>query len=184
MFKTIFPTSFYWCFDIPNFDEVKNYVNKQNNINNTKTWGKDCKVDTILLEAKETQFLLKPSFDLFSQYAFSKSVNVKMNNPWINLYKRDYFQEIHDHKSDIASVFFINDGEYFSKFYFYNRYNNCASNSLINLVEEVNQNDQYIPEYKEGQVIFFPGTMLHGVSPHQSDVIRKTLSCNFDIVNF
>ena len=31
--------------------------------------------------------------------------------------------------------------------------------------------------------MFFPGYMLHGVSPHKSDIIRKTLSFNLDIKN-
>ena len=36
-------------------------------------------------------------------------------------------------------------------------------------------------QLKAGDIMFFPGYMLHGVSPHKSDIIRKTLSFNLDI---
>lgn len=187
MFNTFFPSSFYWCFDIPNFDEMRDFVNsKQQADDIPQLWSIDCKVDTIKLQAQEVQSLIQPSFALFSEYAFSRSANIKMYDPWINLYKRGYFQEIHDHKVDIASVFFINDGEGFSNFHFYNRYNNCASIKLLKRIddEQMQNNDKYYPKYTEGQVLFFPGTMLHGVTPHNSDVVRKTLSCNFEIVDY
>ena len=35
--------------------------------------------------------------------------------------------------------------------------------------------------YKKGDIIFFPSHTLHGVTSHQSDDIRKTLSVNFKI---
>ena len=38
-----------------------------------------------------------------------------------------------------------------------------------------------LDDYKEGDILFFPGGILHGVSPHNSSVVRKTLSFNFDI---
>ena len=64
------------------------------------------------------------------------------------------------------------------------RYNVTASNKLLRCLKynELNEGDKWTPEYKAGQVLFFPGTMLHGVTPHKSDVVRETLSCNFDIV--
>ena len=36
----------------------------------------------------------------------------------------------------------------------------------------------YYPEVKAGDVILFPSHMLHGVSPHGSDTVRKTFSFN------
>jgi len=33
---------------------------------------------------------------------------------------------------------------------------------------------------KEGEVIFFPGWLQHGVTPHKSDIVRKTLACNYN----
>ena len=36
-------------------------------------------------------------------------------------------------------------------------------------------------DYEAGEVIFFPGHMLHGVTPHKSDEVRKTFSVNFNL---
>ena len=36
------------------------------------------------------------------------------------------------------------------------------------------------PDIKEGDIIIFPGYLDHGVSPHNSDSKRITLSCNFN----
>ena len=185
MYNNLFPTLFYWIYDIPNFEELKEYAESKKDINNHREpWQNDCLVDTTYITTPEFIRYLKPSLDLFTEEAFTRSTNLNAGYPWINYYKKGYFQEIHDHKSDIASVFFLNDGEDFSKFYFYNRYNSTASIRFLELLKypELNKGDKWTPNYKEGQVIFFPGTMLHGVSVHNSDVLRKTISCNFHIM--
>lgn len=186
MFTKVFPTVYYWKYDIPNFDELKEYVKSKKNVVNeyNHPWTKGCLVDTTFINEPDFVKILKPSLDLLTGEAFAIRVNIDAGYPWINRYKKGYHQEIHDHKSDIASVFFLNEGEDFSEFYFYNRYNVTASNRLLRCLKynELNEGDKWTPEYKAGQVLFFPGTMLHGVTPHKSDVVRETLSCNFDIV--
>ena len=37
--------------------------------------------------------------------------------------------------------------------------------------------------FEKGDILFFPSHILHGLSSHNSDVIRKTLSFNFDILD-
>ena len=37
------------------------------------------------------------------------------------------------------------------------------------------------PKIKAGDIMFFSSNLFHGVSPHENDMIRKTLSVNFDI---
>ena len=37
------------------------------------------------------------------------------------------------------------------------------------------------PKIESGDIIFFPGHMLHGVTPHESDEVRITMSANFDL---
>lgn len=186
MFTKVFPTVYYWKYDIPNFKELKEYVkSKRDETNDIKQpWTKGCLVDTTFIDKVDFVDILKPSIDLLTGEAFREPANINSGYPWINRYKRGYHQEIHDHKTDIASVFFLNDGKGFSEFYFYNRYNVTASNRLMKVLKynELNEGDKWTPEYKAGQVLFFPGTMLHGVTPHKSDVVRETLSCNFDIV--
>ena len=184
MYNKLYPTLFYWKYDIPNFEELKEYADSKNEVNNHReAWQNECKVDTTYIITPEFVDYIKPSLDLFLDEAFHGGISINAHYPWINYYQEGYFQEIHDHKTDIASVFFLNDGENFSQFYFYNRYNNIASNALMTALnyEELNRGDKWMPEYKAGQVLFFPGTMLHGVSVHKSKVLRKTLSCNFNI---
>ena len=38
-------------------------------------------------------------------------------------------------------------------------------------------------EFMAGDVLLFPSHMLHGVSPHNSDIIRKTFSFNVIVTN-
>ena len=45
----------------------------------------------------------------------------------------------------------------------------------------VNYSDNYTPELKTGDFIVFPSHILHGVTPHNSDSVRKTLSFNINI---
>ena len=184
MFDKCYPSLFYWKYNIPNFKELKEYADSKNEVNNHReTWQNECKIDTTYITTPDFVDIIKPSLDLFIREAFHSGANINIMYPWVNYYKEGYFQEIHDHKSDIASVFFLNDGKDFSKFYFYNRNNNVASNKLMAALQdaELNTGDKWMPEYKAGQVLFFPGTMLHGVSPHKSNVLRKTLSCNFNL---
>ena len=36
---------------------------------------------------------------------------------------------------------------------------------------------------QKGEVIFFPGHVLHGVTPHLSDEVRKTIATNISLVS-
>ena len=95
------------------------------------------------------------------------------------MYKRGYHQEIHAHKgNDISSVFFVNDGENFSKLFFFDR-NSCNFSSKYE--ELISYTNTCNLKYKKGDIAFFPSHLLHGVSPHGSDMIRKTMSANITI---
>ena len=178
----IFPTSIYWVYKIPNFQEIKSFADSQKNVDNSNfSWGQVCKIDRILLKSNQVENLIKPSLELFWE-SFKKPANIRMYHPWINLYKKDYFQEVHEHDSDISCTFFLNDGPDFSKFYFFNRHSNGISNSLRDLFDVTTDQTFWFPNCKEGEVLFFPGSLLHGVTPHNSDIVRKTLTINFDIL--
>ena len=148
-----------------------------------ENWVNACKIDTIFVDKPDFLDIIKPSIDLFTGEAFNREVRLNVSFPWINNYTKGCFQEVHDHRSDVACVFFLNDGEDFSKFFFFNRNNNSCSimfNSVM-VYDELRLTDKYYPDVKAGKVIFFPGTMLHGVTMHNSDVVRKTVSCNFNL---
>mgnify|MGYP005622815763 FL=1 len=102
-----------------------------------------------------------------------------MYDPWLNLYKRGYYQEIHDHAGlDISSVFFANDGIDFGKFFFVDRHSCNFSEEYEDLISYTNHHQ---PTVKKGDIIFFSSHLLHGVSSHENDDIRKTLSVNFKL---
>ena len=108
-----------------------------------------------------------------------KKFNYTMFNPWLNLYERGYYQELHCHKgNDLSSIFFVNDGINFSELFFYDRNANNFSDNFEELISY--ESTTNIP-YKKGDIIFFPSHTLHGVTSHQNDEIRKTLSVNFKI---
>jgi len=70
--------------------------------------------------------------------------------------------------------------EGYSQFYFLDRHVDLSTTWRYVLS---NTEQSHIPKIEAGDIIFFPGHMLHGVSPHKHDNVRKTLSCNFWIKN-
>ena len=179
MLVSPFTSEFYTIFPAPNADEFIELIDKSKDINNDHfDWGSKCKIDRIPLSWKDTIDLYEPSIELLYK-EFNKSFSYTLFDPWINLYKKGYYQEIHAHKgSDISSVFFANDGENFSKLFFSDR-NSCNfSCKYEELISYVNTHDL---NYKKGDIIFFPSHLLHGVTSHKSDVIRKTMSANLNI---
>tara|TARA_B100000424_G_scaffold8154_1_gene6160 strand:+ start:167 stop:763 length:597 start_codon:yes stop_codon:yes gene_type:complete len=150
-------------------------------IDNTAfTWGNHCDSDKVPLKLRDFEYLMKPNIDMLID-EIGSDITPKYSDPWINMYTRGQYQEIHDHHGvDFASVFFANDGEDFAKFYFYNR------NSIdmpFGLRKIFKTGERFEVNIKAGDIIFFPSHMLHGVSPHNSDVVRKTFAVNFDLNN-
>ena len=104
-----FTTEFYTIFPAPNADEfidlIDHACNTKDIDNDHFDWGNKCKIDRIPLSWKDTIHLYKPSIELLYK-ELNKSFNYILFDPWINLYKRGYHQEIHAHKgNDISSVF-------------------------------------------------------------------------------
>ena len=110
--------------------------------------------------------------------------SAKILNPWLNKYSRGGFQEIHYHDDcDIAGVVFLNDGEDFSKFYFWDAHHTSFTKPWIKILTQMKLSNIYYPEVKAGDVLLFPSHMLHGVSPHNCDIIRETFSFNVVVTN-
>ena len=72
-------------------------------------------------------------------------------------------------------VFFLNDGEDFSEFYFKDRHNVELSYFWHNALEVF---DCIKPKIGSGDILFFPGHILHGVTAHNRKTIRKTFAFN------
>ena len=179
MFVAPITSEFYTIFPAPNADEFIDLIDNSNDVNNDHfDWGGHCKVDRVSLLWKDTIDLYKPSIELLYK-EFSKSFSYTFFDPWINLYKRGCYQEIHAHKGhDISSIFFANEGENFSKLFFLDR-NSC--NFSCKYEELISYTNTHDLNYKKGDIIFFPSHLLHGVTSHESDIIRKTMSANLNI---
>ena len=180
----IFKANFYTIYQAPNADELINTINTytEDSINNGQfSWGDKSSSDKIPLEWQDYMELLAPSIELFAE-EFKVIFNYTLYDPWINLYKRGDHQEVHGHPSHLSGVFVANDGEDFSQFYFLDKDNFSASTSP-SLGKILNYDCDHSVQLKAGDIMFFPGYMLHGVSPHKSDIIRKSLSFNLDIDN-
>ena len=177
----LFSSSFYTQHRAPNAEELIDIIDSysRDKIDNSHfSWGKRCDVDRIPLRWQDFIDLLKPSIDLFGK-EIKAAFDYVMYDPWISLYKRGQHQEIHEHgDNDISAVFFANSGKGFSDFYFQDRNSVFLSKRVKELIK---YNAVYLPKVNAGDIIFFPSNLMHGVSPHNSDIIRKTLAINFTI---
>ena len=173
--EIIFPDHYYFHYHAPNADEFMERLNGCGTwmiSNSDFPWVRDCDVDVIRLEWEKWYNFLTPSLQLLSKDISDKigidNIEYSLCDPWMNLYKKGGFQEIHDHKdADIASVFFLQNDDHF---YFHNR--------NANLGTIWRQPDRQFMKVKKGDIIFFPAHMLHGVTPNRNETIRKTFSCN------
>ena len=175
----LFSNSFYSKFQAPNAGELISTLEMDEGENVKYSWSDMCNVKTYRLSTEKYLPILKPSIELFARNAAIGELNYYMWDPWINFYSRNGFQELHDHSNhDIVCVFFLDTGTDFSEFYFYNRNHIQWSFNWRTLME---LSDRFVPTIRKGDIMFFPGHMLHGVSPHRSDKVRRTLSFNLDI---
>ena len=177
----VFSPSFYFKYRAPNAENlIKAFeVYTEQHVDNSEfKWGQQCTIDRIPLKREKYLDMMHPSLKLLGE-EINFSFKYLMHNPWLNYYKRGSFQEVHDHVgNDMSCVFFVNSGEEFSEFFFYDRNSTSLSKPMKSLVNY--QNISKV-EYEAGDIIFFPGHMLHGVTPHKSDIVRKTFSVNFNL---
>ena len=145
----------------------------------TWSWGDYCKVDRVVLSGMDLGKYFRPIMNRIGK-ELNYSGGMGMDIPWLNFYKKHGFQEVHDHyPADLAMVFFVNEGKDFSGFYVKDRNNTNVSMNLTKVLNQFNgyDNSSFL-NVSAGDVLIFPGSMLHGVSAHGSDIMRKTLSTN------
>tara|TARA_B100001250_G_scaffold389923_1_gene389453 strand:- start:1286 stop:1843 length:558 start_codon:yes stop_codon:yes gene_type:complete len=179
LLNIIFPSSFFIQFKVPNADEFNLFLDNDDNKEKTKYgWTNCCRVETFKLDPKKYLPILKPSLEIFVK-EIGKSATINIPDMWLNEYGMGGFQEMHDHSlNDFACVYFVNDGNNFSNFSFYDR---NKTNLSINCRTILDYPSEWSPDISAGDIIFFPGHLLHYVSPHNSDIIRKSVSFNFDL---
>ena len=146
-------------------------------------WGENCISEKVHLKLTGFTELLKPYIiqvlseviDEGTPYGFT------VDEVWKNTYHRYYHQEQHDHQGfELSFVIFMNDyQENDAKFYFVNERTRLTAESWGDV--SALMADSLPIEGKKGDIVFFPSHMLHGVSPHQSDNPRITISGNISI---
>ena len=177
----LFKTNFYFKFKAPNSEQLNSKIEEislDRIANHVFGWGNDnCLVDKIPLSWTDWLDFFAPSLDLLSkELKYTGGYNV--SDPWLNVYTKHYHQEIHDHPTDLACVYFPDVQENFSQFYFRDRHNTDLSERLQLVLDYRDSKTMYV---EPGDIMFFPGHMFHGVSPHKSDKVRKTLSSNINL---
>ena len=180
MMISMFPNYFFFQFQAPNAEELIEVLEKKEHVvDKNENWGMHHNSSKTYLEHDHYYPYLSPSLQILTDQLQLKKVDYQMTDLWLNEYQRGDNQELHDHCYDVlVCVFFLNTGEDFSKFFFYDAH----SSSLTKAWKSILPNNTFMPDIKAGDIMFFPSHMLHGVSPHKSDVIRKTLSVNFNMV--
>ena len=170
--KTLFNDPFYWQFQAPNTEDLDDFICSCNQYDGAP-WDNLCSVKTLQVE-QDILHLLQPSIRKLCEVS-GVMMNMKMNRPWVSEYSRGDHQEVHDHNdADLVAVYFPEYKEGFSKFYFVDR----GVNLRRPVMDLMRNSNQHIVDVKAGDVVFFPGHMLHGVSVHKHDIIRRSLSCN------
>jgi|TARA_B100000035_G_scaffold40499_1_gene30498 uncharacterized protein (TIGR02466 family) len=178
--KKLFDTQFYIHFRAPNADELISFLDGNNEIDNDVfKWGKNCIVDRIPLSSTpDVVELLTPSMIKLANELNHKG-SFFLFDPWINVYNEYSHQEVHEHvRSDMSAVFFMNHGENFSQFYFRDRFSCFLSSDTRRVLKY--SDSHVLDNVRAGDIIFFPSNFYHGVNPHKSKEVRKTLSFNFN----
>lgn len=180
----IFPKDLYIKFRAPNAEEfISALENDPQVVENDKfEWGQLYNSsDKVPLKNDEWSQYLIPSLNKLCEIT-KLNFGWKLESSWLNLYKKGDYQEIHDHSSflgdqvvNLCCVFFVNSGENFSDFYFFD----VNYGHLNQLWTQIYKSSSVFKVHVEaGDILFFPTHLFHNVSPHKSDIIRKTFSAN------
>ena len=175
--KSFFSHCYYHKFKAPNASEIIDEVNNDNLRPVTYAWSDMCSVETFDLNTNKYARLLEPNINIFINEVVQQRIEISVTNLWMNAYSQYAHQEIHDHcDQDFVCVFIMNTGPNFGQLYFVDRDYAIITEGWKRVM---NMGDRLIPSVEQGDIIFFPGHLLHGVSTHKSNTIRKTISGNF-----
>ena len=173
-----------------NFDQLMN--------SNYRLAGKINKEKSLYYtyKGKEHNFLSKEVLDFldhcFRDYLFrigQVSYKTEISSIWVNEMERNEYNPMHHHTSPntfygLSSVLFLNDPKDFGPEYA--RSDNPSNGRLEFIGNGGGQfsTNQIKIDVKEGDFYVFPFDLKHGVYPFNSDVKRRTLAANLDILKF
>lgn len=156
-------------------------------LRNQKLWECDTK-STFGQANREIPFeLLRSSLDSHLQDYISEffrpqnDARVEEKEIWLNVYSKGDYQEIHNHvgnRTVISMAYMLAQPARSGSFVFY-RNGDTFFRGLTDYVRPDFSRDRVAPGLREGQAVFFPSSLPHYVSPHQSDSLRATVSANY-----
>jgi hypothetical protein len=185
MIYNIFPNYFYTIITPPNKEELLDFFkNISHSEDQNFFWGNDCKLlqKTRLDDTESIVNFLSPSLEIFfNDLRTELYYHINILEVWKNTYLKGSFQEIHDHvigDCNLSLVLFLTENdENSSKFYFYNR----NSSEISSIWKQTFNYENHFIDYKKGDILFFPSHMMHGVTYHNSEEKRETISINMKV---
>jgi len=180
--KQIFHNHFYSLVTPPNKEQLLDKIStlKPSNYQHIPWYQKERGTKHERVDHDDILVELSPSIKIFfEELGINPQVSMKITDIWTNVYSWGSYQEIHDHhRADLIAVVFVEDNHKdASQFFFYNRH----QSEVTYFWESHLQTMHHVIEPKRGDVLLFPGWMLHGVTTHQRKKQRKTLSLNINI---
>ena len=177
----IFPQTYFHHTTISNVDGLRNLkIDESYNVD----WAKACSVKVEGLFADDLMPYIVPTVNNFLKGANMSYKDLKVNQPWKNTYEKGGFQELDDPGDAFLSgcIFLDNPDPDFGNFYFYNRHSIELLRPQRQLIDNLFDTSylSFTPKVLKGDILIFPSYMMHGVTMHKSEKIRRTISFNID----
>lgn len=179
---------------IGNIDKLfSSYINDSNNFESPENW--QCKVKSSLYLDNNQDHIWVDWFNIIEPFLVKfindvypiKEINIYPTEIWVNKYDNGDYQEYHDHcdrNSNLSMVYFHklnpDDG---CQFQFYNDLHPMyKTNGLTDVFNLDGMGHSFIPNIKQGSIIFFPSNYIHSVSLHTGTKTRITFSANLNCI--
>lgn len=175
-------------FTLPNFDfykdKIKQIIKVEENIQSSApkkqcnvvaqrtSWNSHQRYPILYDISQEIAAVLKQYIEL-EGYDIP---NIEIQDCWINWYKKDEYANPHEHGNMLSCVLFVDVKDTNANFIF-----NSDRRTVLQKRDDTSTNfsNLKILTPKDGTVIFFDGSVMHSVSPNQSDKTRITAAFNY-----
>ena len=187
MINQIFPNYFYSLLTPTNKEEILKADKNAKIDKNIKREEVPTHKQSFLFPEELGSFLVPSVQKFFKELGYKDKTEVTLQSIWKNVYEKGQYQNMHDHlcgydNADLsASLFLEDDHPNASRFYFYNRHQSEISGAWRKMIKSLSNFHVYWIYPKAGDILFFPSHMLHGVTPHNLEKPRETISFNMKI---
>ena len=177
--------------DNENNDKIKNYLVKHCIYlsNKKERGGKDWVANSTYNTLNTYNIINDDKFNLLNKWVLEKINNyknklnilnnLKMEGGWFNIYKKNDYQEFHDHgEHSLSAVYFLKSNpKKDAKLIFKNPIPNSYNMPEYNFI---NFSQKAIYEPVPGRLIIFPSYLEHCVEQQKTNNIRISIAYNFN----